>query len=97
MKAIRVRVSIDLLEQLMRLPEEMHIRGTAHIADDGFVTMVDIPNDAVIHFIVEHPSLPDVGGALIDLPEGTPTITKHSERLEYKLGDVALGDGRRGL
>ncbi len=88
MRVIRMPITAELLEQVLRMPPDMQIVGCA-------ATAIDDSNATTIELFVHHPSFADVEpNKEHNMPTATPVLTKHQERIEWKVGDLALGDGR---
>ena len=94
MRAVRMKVTAALLEDVLHMPHDMSVVGCLGSGPR---------DDDTVELIVESPAFDDVpapkgaatrGEMYLALPEANPTMTKHQARLEWKLGDVALGDGR---
>ena len=86
MRAVRLKVTAQLLEDVLHMPSDMRILGSI-----GF----GLSDLGMVELIVESPKLDDVAIETVSqLPEAEPLVIKHQARLEWKLGDVALGDGR---
>lgn len=85
MRVIRMKVSTALLVDAMKMPPGMKIVGCAEMNLE----------DETIEMVIEHPAFEDVARYAGDktIPLETPTVTKHEARIEWKLGEIALGDG----
>jgi len=62
MRAVRVAITLELLERVLRLPNGMRIRGTRLPIADDTVTL-----------LVEHPDFPDYA-SVADMPDEEPII-----------------------
>lgn len=97
MNAVRMKVSVELLERALRLPEGMEIAGVAEFDDDGkLIRFNDLRRDQQVVLIVSHNAF-DGHSAIADMPDAKVEITSHIERVTWKVDGSDLGDGRRGL
>ena len=97
MRAIRMQVSLDYLAERLGMPECMEIVGVIRDVsnDPSASTFIDARQDQMIELVVKHPALED-HVTLAQMPKAAPTMTRHEASLEWKLGDVSLGDARAG-
>jgi hypothetical protein len=84
MRAIRMKVTLETLEQRLRLPFNMRIVG---------MDAAQVGEARYVEFVVESPAFASVP-TLADAPVRTPLLTSYPERLEWTLDGIALGDGR---
>ncbi len=99
MRYVRIPVSRELLERALRLPPDMKLVAVAStkstVGEDGLVDQIArvAAGSGTLDIVVEHLRFKECE-SIPDAPRAEATLVRHTERIEWKFGEVSFGDGR---